>query len=95
LLIVAPPVLGFADGGPAQWTAQMVGALTIIVSLLTDYPLGARRLVPFRIHLVLDVAMGVLLAASPWLFGFAERIWWPHMLVGIIYIVAPFLTRRT
>jgi len=73
----------------------MVGALTIIVSLLTEYPLGAKRLVPFRIHLLLDVAMGVLLAASPWLFGFADRIWWPHLLVGAVYIVVPLLTRRT
>ena len=38
---------------------------------------------------------GALLAVSPWLFGFAGLIWWPHLLVGLVEIVVPMLTRRT
>jgi hypothetical protein len=28
----------------------------------------------------------VFLLASPWLFGFADRIAWPHVLFGLIEI---------
>ena len=94
LLIVAPYLLGFADGTAAQWVPQAIGALTIVASLLTNYPLGVVKVIPFATHLVLDVAQGVFLAASPWLFGFADRIWWPHVLVGIIYVLVPSFTRR-
>ena len=94
LLIVAPYLLGFADGTAAQWVPQAIGVLTIVVSLLTRYPLGVVKVVPFSTHLVLDVAQGVLLAASPCLFSFADRIWWPHVLVGIIYVLVPSFTRR-
>lgn len=94
LLIIAPYLLGFANGGPEQWVAQIVGVLTILTSLVTRYELSLAKLVPFRMHLGLDMLMGVVLIASPWLFGFADRIWWPHVLVGLTYIVVPILTDK-
>jgi hypothetical protein len=31
----------------------------------------------------IDVASGALLALSPWLFGFADRVFCPHLIVGL------------
>ena len=31
---------------------------------------------------------------SPWLFGFADIIWWPHLLIGLTEIFVPMVTRR-
>lgn len=95
LLIVAPFVLGFADGTAAQWVPVILGASAIAYSLATDYELGAVRVLPMRVHLALDMGSGALLAASPWLFQFADRIWWPHVLVGVMEIVIPLLTSPT
>lgn len=94
LLILAPFLLGFADGGPAQWVPIILGATTIVYSLLTDYELAASRMIPMPVHLGLDMASGALLAASPWLFGFADVVWWPHVIVGLMEIVIPMLTER-
>jgi len=94
ILIAAPFVLGFADGTAAQWVPIIVGVLTIALSLLTRYEFGAIRVIPMVGHLGVDVAAGVLLLLSPWLFGFADRIWWPHVLFGVLYIVTPLLTQR-
>lgn len=44
-------------------------------------------------HLGLDIAGGVLLAASPWLFGFASLVFWPHLIVGLFEIAAGVMTR--
>lgn len=93
-LIAAPFLLGFANGGPAQWVPIIIGVLTILSSLATKYELGAVHLIPFRVHLVLDVLMGVVLLASPLVFGFTDQIWWPHVLFGVIYILVPALTRK-
>lgn len=41
----------------------------------------------------MDLLSGILLAASPWLFGFADDIWWPHVLFGLIEIGAALMTR--
>ena len=93
LLIVAPYLLGFADGTAAQWVPQIVGAALIGASLLTDYELGVVRVIPMPVHLGLDVAAGLLLAASPWLFGFADRVLWPHLILGLAEIGAGLTTR--
>lgn len=94
LLVAAPYLFGFADGSAAQWVPMVLGAGTIVYSLLTDYELAFVRLIPMPVHLGLDIASGGLLAISPWLFGFADLIWWPHVLVGVMEIVIPLMTAR-
>ena len=94
-LLIAPYVLGFATGGVEQWLPQVVGLLTILLSLMTDYSLGPLKVVPFRVHLALDALFGVILALSPLVLGFADRILWPHVIVGLVYLIVPALTRRT
>lgn len=93
LLIVVPYLLGFADGTAAQWVPQLLGLVAIGGAMLTDYELGVMRVIPMPVHLMIDIGSGVLLALSPWLFGFADRVFWPHLIVGIMEIGAGLTTR--
>lgn len=93
LLIVAPWLLGFAQGGAETWLPVVLGAGVIVYSLLTDYELGVVKTIPMPVHLGLDAGGGVLLAISPWLFGFAGIVWVPHLIVGLIEIGAALVTR--
>jgi hypothetical protein len=43
-------------------------------------------------HLWLDGLGGVLLAASPWIFGFDSRVWAPHVALGALLIAAAAVT---
>ncbi len=92
LLILAPYLFGFANGGPEQWIPQLIGAATIVMSLFTRYELSIAKVIPLRLHLTMDAVTGLLLLVSPWLFGFADRIWWPHVLVGIVELIVVALT---
>lgn len=94
LLIIAPYLLGFATGGVTQWLPQIIGVAIIGMSLMTRYELSMAKVVPLNVHLGIDIATGILLAASPWLFGFADLIWWPHLLVGLMEIVVAMMTKR-
>jgi hypothetical protein len=95
LLMVAPWLLGFADGGPEQWVPVLLGAGVILYSLLTNYELGVAKIIPMPVHLWIDVAGGVVLAASPWIFGFADEVWVPHVVLGLLEIGAGLMTRTT
>ena len=93
LLLAAPYALGFADGTAAQWVPQLLGLVAIGGAMLTDYELGVMRVIPMPVHLMIDIGSGALLALSPWLFGFSDRVFWPHLLVGLMEIGAGLTTR--
>lgn len=92
LLIAAPWLLGFSRGGAETWVPVLLGAGAIAYSLMTDYELGAVRRLSMGTHLWMDGLSGVLLAASPWLFGFAEYVWAPHLIIGLVEIGAALTT---
>jgi hypothetical protein len=43
------------------------------MSLLTAYPLGLAKIIPFTAHGVLELGVAVALTLSPWLFGFSHE----------------------
>jgi hypothetical protein len=93
VLIASPWLFGFARNGAETWVPVILGIATILYSLFTNYELGASRMISMRTHLVLDTVSGLLLAASPWLFGFADYVWQPHLILGIIELGAVLMTR--
>jgi hypothetical protein len=94
LLILAPYLFGFSTGGFEQWIPQLLGLAILGMSLITRYELSLAKIIPLPVHLGVDFAGGLLLAVSPWLFGFADVIWWPHLLIGLMEIVVAAITQR-
>lgn len=92
-LLSTPWLLGFADVPAAKWVAIVFGIGAILYSALTAYELGILRILPMPMHLILDGIAGIVLAASPWLFGFADRVYLPHLLFGLFSIAASLVTR--
>ena len=93
ILMSAPWLLGFAHNGAETWVPVILGAGTIVYSLFTDYEWGARRSLSMRTHLAIDLANGIFLAVSPWLFGFSEYVYLPHLVLGIFEIGASLMTK--
>jgi hypothetical protein len=69
------------------------GVGAFIYSALTDYELGAVRIFPMPVHLAIDGVGGALLGASPWILGFADRVWAPHLAFGLFSVLASLVTR--
>lgn len=95
LLIASPWLFGFADvGGAAVWLPVVLGLGALLYSAFTDYEFGLVRRIPMPTHLMLDLGSGVLLAVSPWLFGFADVVWMPHLVLGLVEIGAALVTEQ-
>ena len=95
VLIAAPSLLGLRKTGMQTWLPMALGVGTIGYSLLTDYELSLFKIIPMPMHLVLDAANGALLAASPWLFGFAEEVATPHLGLGLFELVVTASSQAT
>ena len=66
----APRALGFPR--QAENLAYGLAAGYLGLSLLTDYPLSARRMVPFKGHGATEVMLGMALPFLPRLLGFED-----------------------
>ncbi len=95
VLIAAPWIFQFSDNTAATVVPIVLGVGLIVYSLVTDYELGIARVLPMSVHLLFDIAAGVVLAASPWIFGFADEsanVWVPHLLAGMAAVVLGLVT---
>jgi SPW repeat len=95
-LLAAPELFRLKDVPSSALAFRLAGGVATAYSLLTDYELGAKKIVPMPVHLMLDAASGTLLAASPWIFGSAKngtRYWLPHVLGGLFEILAAGTTK--
>ena len=92
-LIAAPWIFGFARDGAETWVPVILGVSTIFYSLFTNYELGITGKISMKTHLAIDLMSGILLAVSPWLFGFSEYVYLPHVVLGLTEVVAVLLSK--
>jgi hypothetical protein len=92
LLLAAPWLFDFAQGGAETWVPVILGASTILYSLFTNYEMGVSRQISMRTHLTLDTISGFFLAASPWIFGFNEIVYLPHVILGLVELAVVAMT---
>ena len=68
LIVVA---LAYNGSAGATATGVVVGAVVLLVSALTRYPLGILKVVPFPVHSAGDYLAAALLIAAPFVLNFA------------------------
>ena len=84
-LLTVFPRLANLTGTESARQIRVTGALHLGYSMLTDYPLGIAKLIPFRVHLMIDGLGAVALAATPFATGQfkkGKRHWLPHAALG-------------
>jgi hypothetical protein len=71
-LIAMPSILGLGAANPAAfWLSVVVGFGALIATLLTDHQFGVLRVLPFKLHLVIDLAAGLTFLVAPFVLGLA------------------------
>ena len=70
LLIIVAVAVGGSAGAVA--TGIVVGATVLAVSMLTKYPLGVVKVLPFTVHSAGDYLAAALLLAAPWALNFHD-----------------------
>jgi hypothetical protein len=71
-MLTAAPKLMRLDRRAASACYALAGGYAML-SMLTDYPLAAKRVVPFKAHGVAEAVIGALLPALPFALDFASK----------------------
>ena len=97
VLVAAPWIFQFSGDAAATVVSIVLGLGLIAYSLFTNYELGVWRVAPMAVHNLIDVVAGALLAASPWIFGFADKganYWLPFVVIGVAAIFLGLTTKQ-
>ncbi|MCJ8211568.1 hypothetical protein MUY27_17745 [Mucilaginibacter sp. RS28] len=95
LLIASSPWLfGFVHlGGAALFIPLFLGCMQLVMTIFTDHPGGLIKVLPFQLHLVLDMFSGFIILVSPFLWGFCSHVYLPHLLLGLLSFCAGLFTQ--
>jgi hypothetical protein len=94
-LFFVPNVFGFSSNSADTYVTDIVACTVLVYSILTKYELGIFKNIPMKIHLLLDLIVGILLAASPWIFAFADVVYKPHLFFGLFAIAAALFSKKS
>jgi hypothetical protein len=98
LLMTALPRLAGIEGTRSAGQIRTAGAIHAGYSTITDYPLGAIRLLPYKAHLAIDALGALALAATPFVTGQWKRgrkEWVLHAGLCVFELVALALSDPT
>lgn len=90
-LIGLPFLLGLGESNPlALQLSVATGIAAFILTVLTDHQLGVIRVVPYKIHLLVDFIVGLTFVAAPFIFGFEgldAYFYWANGL-AVLFVVS-------
>jgi hypothetical protein len=98
LLLTAFPRLAGISGTRSARQIRTAGAVHLGYSTLTKYPLGIVKLIPFPVHVGLDAAGALALAATPFVTGQYKRgrsQWVPHVALCLFELSSLAMTDPT
>ncbi len=101
-ILLLPWITGFYESGNDTLIFTLLGIATIVFSVLTDYEFGLLKLIPMKMHLVLDTLSALFLIAMPWLFPVSHyQYYWPsffglaELLVVILSSSQPYRVKQS
>ncbi|MGI9475500.1 MAG: SPW repeat domain-containing protein [Hyphomicrobiaceae bacterium] len=87
-LIALPFLLSLGSSHPlALWLAVATGVAAFVLTLLTDHELGVWRVIPYPMHVAVDLLVGLTFLASPLVLGFEGIDAWFYWLNGAAVLV--------
>jgi hypothetical protein len=69
VFLLGPAVFGL--GGSPAAIAYALAAIHLVMTLLTRYPMGIRKVIPFFVHGIVELIVGVVLVILPTIEGYA------------------------
>lgn len=94
--IALPFLLGLGTSGPTPVILSVVtGVAAFILTLLTDHELGVWRVIPFRVHEIVDGLVGASFLLAPFVLGLSGLAAAYFLVIGATVMAVLALTDRT
>ena len=90
IFLLAPSLIGLT--GMAGTIAYLLAGIHLAMTLVTDFPLGVVKKLPFPIHGWVERIVGPVLVLLPFVLGFKGTALGFYIVIGIVIILVGLLT---
>ena len=90
-LIAMPFVLGLGTVNPlAFWLSVVTGVAALVLTIFTDHQFGVVKILPYKLHLLVDFMVGAAFVAAPFVLGFVglEAVYYWVLGATVLLVVA-------
>jgi hypothetical protein len=94
ILIFSPWGFGYENEETATFISVAAGVFISLLALLTKFEYSVLRVIELKTIYRMDFTAGMLLAFSPWIFGFSQHVFKPHLVFGLAHMVIAALSDR-
>ncbi len=86
VLLVSPWLMDFEEHRMASLISWIAAGMIAVQALTTNYEGGLIRIIPIRVHLLVDVVLGAFLIISPFLLDFPVSVHILNTFLGFIIL---------
>jgi hypothetical protein len=94
LTVASPWLFGFADDRTDRDIALIIGSAILFYSAVTNYEASVIGILPFAIHRLLDLLVGILLATAFTHITPDAKAGIPFAILGVLLLLNLFFSRR-
>jgi hypothetical protein len=93
VLILFHWIFGYELDEASSWIPLILGVTFLTYSILTRFRDEHFGMIPLRIHLMLDMLVGVTLILVPWILGDTDRLPYLQSGLGVLILLIAFMTK--
>lgn len=87
-LIVFPFLLGLGNSNPLAFQLSIIiGIAALFLTFLTDHHLGVLKVVPYKVHLLVDFLVAIVFIITPFLFSFENIDKYYYLINGVSVLI--------
>ncbi|HVV55537.1 MAG TPA: hypothetical protein VHC47_09445 [Mucilaginibacter sp.] len=95
-MMSSPWLFGFQDAhGAALFLPLYLGWLQLLMAIFSNHQWGIIKVFPVPMHCFIDVVFGFFLLISPFLYGYYIHVFWPQLLMGIVWFSLGMFTQHS
>jgi hypothetical protein len=72
----------FALSGTPAYLSYILASVHLLMTLLTDFQFGILKIIPMRLHKLVEAIVGPALIALPWILGFSGDVTARYVFIG-------------
>ena len=86
-ILILPWAVNYFGDKTDTGILALLGMLTILASLITNYELGIIKLIPMKLHLAVDTLQALFLIAIPFIFPLHHYLFYWPVFFGIAELI--------